>query len=693
MPALSRNLPASTHPVLSVLLCLTAFPAVVVAQARGGQDGASAAGSPASPVVEDEPSATTTPAERADVVVTGTRTPERAQRATVRTGVVTREEAARRGATNVGEALGGELGLQVSPSAYGHLGNPSAIQIQGFDGDRVLVLEDGERIIGDVGGAIDLAHLPLADVERIEYVTGPTSSLYGTSAIGGVINVITGPPRREGLSGRLRLDGRSDLGFLSETAVAYRDAGDWAKVDASYQQTPGVALDGNLPDLALPEVDQWLVGGRMGSRIGKNLEVQLKTRWVHHLSHGLMTQEVPALGRYVIDTPETGDRVSVRALQTVRFDGASNLRVSLGSQWFRSNTRKDRQDSPLDEERRRAQSMQSVEAVTTIADGERTWVFGARAEIEGFEQQLDKTTGSADALRAESTVEVPPTILGNVALYGQLSWKATERFIVMPGVRAESHTRFGDVATPRLAFRWRLSQDFVIRASGGSGFRAPSAKEYGFAFDHSSLGYRVTGNPDLQPERSWGLNADAAFDLGEHVRVSVGGFANWVEDLITTELASVQPGGGVNDYTYVNVARARTAGAEGNVVWKIGDAFRAEVGYAYLWTRDDSSAAPLPSRPPHTVQASIRADLTETLELSAHSRAVSSSYVDEGIESPGFMTVGGRVAYQIDPSVRAYAGVVNALDVQKNPGRVGDERPLRGRVFNVGIVAEFPTED
>src|SRR6478735_11629268 len=126
-----------------------------------------------------------------EVVVTGTRTPESSQRATVRTEFVSREEAERRGATNVAEALAGEANLQVNPENYGYLGRPSGAQMQGLDADRVLVLEDGERVVGDQDGVVDLAQLPLADVERIEYVTGPTSSLYGSNALGGVINIVT----------------------------------------------------------------------------------------------------------------------------------------------------------------------------------------------------------------------------------------------------------------------------------------------------------------------------------------------------------------------------------------------------------------------------------------------------------------------------------------------------------------------
>src|SRR4029079_17484951 len=125
------------------------------------------------------------------VVVTGTRTPERSQRATVKTDVITREEADRRGATNVAEALATQPGLVVNPGSYGFLGGVSALQIQGFDRDRVLILEDGERVVGDVGGAVDLSAMPTADIDRIEVVSGPTSALYGSAALGGVVNVIT----------------------------------------------------------------------------------------------------------------------------------------------------------------------------------------------------------------------------------------------------------------------------------------------------------------------------------------------------------------------------------------------------------------------------------------------------------------------------------------------------------------------
>src|SRR6478735_140381 len=114
------------------------------------------------------------------VVVTGTRTPERAQRSAVRTDVISRDEALRRGALTVGDALATQPGLNVTRD--GSLGGATSLQMQGFDRERVLMLEDGERIVGDVGGVTDLSGLPITDVGRIEIVYGPSSALYGSNA-------------------------------------------------------------------------------------------------------------------------------------------------------------------------------------------------------------------------------------------------------------------------------------------------------------------------------------------------------------------------------------------------------------------------------------------------------------------------------------------------------------------------------
>ncbi|WP_437321801.1 TonB-dependent receptor plug domain-containing protein [Sorangium sp. So ce385] len=636
-----------------------------------------------------------------EVVVTGTRTPESSQRATVRTRVISREEAERRGATNVAEALDGELGVQVNSSAYGALGNPSAIQIQGFDLDRVLVLEDGERVIGDSGGAIDLSSLPLSDVSRIELVTGPTSSLYGASAIGGVVNVLSAPPAHPGFSGRGRVEGRSRAGLLVQTSGAYRGERAWASADASFQREDSLTLLEDSAATALPERAQHLVGLRAGAALGRGIDVRLRARWIHDEQDGIeQPPPLPGLGVYRIDVPEVTDRFTLHLTETLDLGGGSSLRLAAGRQWAYRTSERNLRGSPRSELRDRTGSLQSYEAIATIAQGRLTWVAGARAEVESLTQELERTDVSTSGIFESTLDEVPDTELGSAAVYGQLAWKLTDSLTLMPGVRGEYWPRYGAVLAPRLALAYRPAPSLTLRISGGRGFRAPSAKELGFSFDHSGLGYKLEGNPELAPETSWGANGDVTWIPREGLTVRAGAFANWVDDLIDFDPKPIDTSGGVDTYTYMNVAKARTAGVELSATFQAASWLRADAGYAYLWTRDDTGDRPQPlsGKPPHTAQAALRADLPFQLELVARLRTIASAFIevdDRGVtrRAPGFTTLDARLARPLWPSSQAYVGVRNLLGAQKDPNRRNDHRPLEGRTVYLGVVAELPWED
>ena len=670
-----------------LLVGLALAPAIARADEPSAPPAMGAAAEPKKPEAKKPPRA---PIE---VVVTGTRTPESTQRATIRTDVVTREEAERRGATNVGEALQGQLGVQVNPSAYGSIGNPSAIQMQGLDGQRVLILEDGERVIGDVGGVIDLASIPLTDVSRIEMVTGPTSSLYGTSAIGGVVNVLTAPPEMQGPSARARLEGRMPFAGLFQGTGAYRRGDAWVRLDGSFQHTAAISLNPDSLELAIPRLDQHLIGIRAGARIANRVNVTARARWIRDASLGRSEQIVPGLGKYRIDLPERTDRMTLHLAQTVDLGGGSSLRVTAARQWAYNETRKDRFESPLDEIRNRSSILSSMEAIGTIADGPRTWVVGARAEVENLEQSFSRTDLVKGVPTATPLVEVPRTMLGSAALYGQLAYKILDKLTLLPGVRGEMHLRYGAVVAPRLAVAYRPTEAVTIRASGGRGFRAPSAKEFGFAFDHSIYGYRVAGNPNLSPESSWGVNGGLTVKPVRDLTLSGGVFANWIRDLIDVDVNPTSTTGGVQDYTYRNVGSARTFGFQIDAAWKAASWLRAEAGYAYLWTRDDTLGRPLQGRPPHTVYSSIRGDLPARVQLYLRWRGVTDAYLEEGVRTVGFQTLDARVSRPIWPGSMAYVGVLNALGARKEPARPGDQRPIMGRTVYLGLTAELPWEN
>lgn len=637
------------------------------------------------------------PAKKSDgdtVVVTGTRTPERSQRATVRTDVITRDEAERRGATNVADALATQPGVNVNPGSYGFLGGVSAVQIQGFDRDRVLILEDGERIVGDVGGAVDLAAIPTGDIERIEIVAGPTSSLYGSAALGGVINIVTAPPRREGASGRVRLEGRSHLALLAQGGGAYRSGDKWIGLDASMYRMDGLEKQEGLPDLRIPQVSRRLmVGLRGGFALSERMDIRARVRMMNDRDDGLESQVAPGLGRYLIDLPEETRRYTAHVIHVTQLGGGSSLRLTLGRQWVDNYTMRDRRDSPIDERHDRSHRMQSFEAVATIADGKaRTWVLGSRFEAEHFEQQFTQTASTAAGNVTTVAPEVVPIGLGVAAIYGQLSWKFGD-VTILPGVRTELHTKYGENVAPRLAVSWRPSPVLIVRASGGRGYRAPSAKELGFVFDHSIYGYRVIGNPNLIPEKSWGVNADVTVTPIPEMTYRAGGYFNWVDDLIDLDLGNGVLQNGVSSYAYANFGRARTAGAELAASFKPAKWLRADASYGYSWTRDDVNDAPLPGRPPNAMTTSVRAELPWGFEAYGRARVVTDAYLDENTRSPGYQTVDARLSKTLWPKAQAYVGVLNLLDVRPDPNRLGDTRPPLGRILYIGARADFPWED
>lgn len=633
-----------------------------------------------------------TEATSVEVVVTGTRTPESMHRSTLPTGVVTQADARRRGATNVAEALSGELGLQVNPNSYGYLGSPSGVQMQGLDAERVLILQDGERVVGDVGGVVDLASFSLSGVERIEYVTGPSSSLYGAGALGGVVNIITAPPQEDGLSASTRLEARTRRTYAAQGEAAYREGATWASANAAYHDAAGVRLFPDEPDLALPEITRSQLGLTLGVAAPRT-EASFTARWSRDDAVGLQSQTVPNLRRFLIDTPSLTDRVLVRGTNRSRLSDNASLKASVSGQWFENRSAKDRHDSPLDEHRERTHSLGSAEVSAALDGVSTTWLFGVRAEREAFVQQLAKHELQSGVVTRSEETEVPKTELLSGALYAQFGYRPHPELTLMPGLRLEYYDRFGDVWAPRLAAAYRPTPEFSFRVAGGRGFRAPNAKEFGFFFDHSFIGYRVIGNDALKPEVSWGLSGDVTWapTFWPRTRVRLAVFSNWISNLIGTEFVN-QSEVGIDDYSYINVGRARTAGGEASLGVNVWPTLRAEVGYAYLYTRNEDTGVPLESRPPHTVLTSVVYQPTPGLELMLRQRTVSSAYLTPELNTPPFSILDTRAACHVMASTEVYVALLNALGAQDAPVRPGDQRPVVGRTVLVGVHATFAGE-
>ncbi len=505
--------------------------------------------------------------------------------------------------------------------------------------------------------------------------------------------MISAAPVRQGPSARARAEYRSPRGVVLQGSAAYRDQAAWAKLDLSRTTQAALAEAPGLPDTQIPQTARSLLGLSVGTQLSRNIDLSLRMRWLHQRFDGIESAEYPGLGRYVSDLPQESDRFALHLLENIRLSQRLGLRLSLARQSVKSRSGNFRRDSPIAQEHVSSQAMHSFEATLTAADGPRTWVIGARFETQRLTQELRSRERVGGELLTRTTPEVTPQGLNSAALYGQLAWKLGRHLNVLPGARAEYHGRHGSVVAPRLALALRPNEAWTVRMGAGRGFRTPSAEELGFNFDHSIYGYRVIGNPNLQAEHSWGVNADVAFAPAAFSTLRAGGFANWVEDLIDIDLASGMRTGTVVTYTYKNFQHVRTMGANLGFALFSGDRYRADLSYDYLWTRDVSSAQPLSGRPAHTLTASSRLALFWQLELYLRARLISDAFVDPVTRSPGYETVDARLARTLWAAAVAYVGVLNLFDIHQNPGQVGDLRPPLGRVLYAGLSVGLPAEE
>ena len=572
------------------------------------------------------------------LVVTASRRAQRLADAPVAIEVVRAEEIRRSGASDVASVLTERTGIQLQG---GHP-NGAGVMLQGLDSERVMVLVDGHPWVGRISGTADLSRIPTSSVERIEVVKGPQAALYGSEAMGGVVNIITRRPdgawnasgvltsgSQDRLDASLRLDGhRGALSFGLEGGRRSEELipGHGAEGDASVVRRDGHARVAWSPEgsrrqdvgaearfLVVDEDQRWRSGQLR--QFGDNLQgaLTLEGRWTegdHAVSmtlHGSRFDHLLRRGTRDVPPPEASGE---RQVQQV---------AELDALWGWSPTDAVLLDLGAEVAR------ESIEAETVEDRNSR------RTELEPY---------------AQATLD-----LGRVT--------------VVPGLRFTHSTRWGGHWTPRLALMARPLPELVVRASAAGGYRAPSFKELGLDFLNTGpgFGYLVRGNPDLEAETSRNLSLGAEWS-GARAYARVQTFHNAFTDFIETR--AVADSAGITLYTYGNIAQGYTAGVESEVGASLGPA-DVELGHAWLTTQDESTGEPLLGRPTHSGRASISVPLG-ALGLYVAGTWTGSTPLSRDAETgapvfrAAFHRVDARASYRLGSRLRVALGVDNVLD-------------------------------
>ena len=540
-----------------------------------------------------------------EVVVTADGRPRRRSEVALHVASVGPAEIRAAGAASADRLLARMPGVQVG----GGVPTGSRISIRGIGGPRVLVLLDGQPAGGALIENRDLSRASMTGVDRIEVVKGPLSSLYGSDAVGGVVNIVTRAPApgfrvearaSSGGAGRRGAEGSASGGgrLSSGSSLVYRVSGSWRQED----RVPGVAdretAFARVWDLRsslrfatrgwvlrsdasfLRERQRWPVGGGFSGfndNAGVSGWVEARRQagrgeWVGRLfAHDYDHLYRSARGSAPIEgsgAPEQQERL---AKATAAYSATwGRHRFDVGVEGALRGIR-----SPEKLLEDRAEDRQ-VELYVQDA-----WRLGGLA------------SGGSDGSRGSGG-------LGDSAVPGNHAPGAAT--VLTAGARITRNSRWGSTVSPSLGAVFAIGDRVRVRGAVARGFRAPSFKELAWNFVNLGGGYVLQGFADLEPERSWNASGGVEWRPRTGVRAGVELFANRVRNLIESGFVGYAPSG-LAIYSPRNVADAVTRGFELDLraVHRRGGEIVA--AYAYLDARALRPDLPLDRQAKHSARA------------------------------------------------------------------------------------------
>lgn len=637
-------------------------------------------------------------------VITGTKTQRVVLDTPVRTEVITRQEIERHHARSLKEALSLLPGIQLQKI---HGKNGYEAWLQGVSADRVLVLIDGEPVSATTGSKVDLTQIGTINIDRIEVVKGATSALYGSNAIGGVINVIT-----RAFSKPVSYSVQGDLGTYRDQNVdgeEYNDAqrtfsgllalnqDDWYS-NASFDvvDSDGFKVDDHWWNQEGPTSER--INGHLKAGITPTMDQEyfLSADYYHEDTETRRSERIPGKGYIPEAKRENIDRRTLKAGGSWWSDHWGDLKVRLYSERLRDTTYQDKIPTAYIDQKRDAviRSQKATSQWNMELNSQHTLVAGLEYEEQSLRQYTWRQVSKGDKQRRDETIE-PSVDRSNTQYYFQDSYTYNDRFEVLPGFRFQNDSDFGDYVTPKINARFDLTDSSAdtqqfIRFGLGRGYRVPNLKERYFEFDHSIHGYIVKGNPDLRPESSKSYQLSWAITQPGLFYMDISLFQNKLKDLIETKIVELgsSDNGYISTHSYINIGRSKTQGAEFSSSLTPNNQFKWNFAYTYLEARNLRTDDHLNKRPRHQVKSSFDYQPFEgpvTLSLLAHWQ--SKAWYDYATrqDAVSYSKFDFKTNYQLTKEFKLYLGIDNMSNSQRDFTTEADLRPDEGRFAYIGF--------
>ncbi|MEM8999878.1 MAG: TonB-dependent receptor [Bacteroidota bacterium] len=563
-----------------------------------------------------------------EVVVTATRTVRQLSSLPLPVTLIPKKQLQRTGVTRLNEILNEQTGIVITPDVT--IGGGEGVQIQGIASDYVLVLIDGVPIVGRSSGNLDLSRFAVGNIKQVEVVKGPSSALFGSEALGGVINIITEKPKTENISGQVAHRSGSFNNQNSTISLGQRK-GKWSySVFLDRLSTDGYDLTPDTEEQTINPYSNYTFNGR--------LYFDTSDTW-----------QIFASGRYFrqdFDIPSGTSEERDGNVQ-LRLDHQIADKSRFEYEFYYTNYVTDEQtvdpidneillDNDFDQKLYRPE----VRFHHAFTDSN-ILTLGGGYNFESLDRSL-----FADLVEFDSQY-----------VFAQYDFKPIKKLNVIVGARFDNHSEYNSQLSPKISARYELTPHLAIKGSVGSGFKAPDFRQLYLDFtnalgggysvfgkevevqgmqrliDNDELITDVDGNlilpvpfselgESLDAESSIGYNFGFGYKKGR-LRGDINFYRNDFTDLIDTRILATKRNG-ANVFGYINRERVYTQGLEVDLQYRVLEHLDLSAGYQLLYAFDKDREDDLEengafARDPNT-QETIRIGRDEYFGLENRSR-------------------------------------------------------------------------
>lgn len=501
--------------------------------------------------------------------------------------VISEQEIKAYGVSTLDEVLSKQSGIIGTITKTGTEG----LQMQGLDASYTSILIDGFPLIGRSFGTLDLNRISIADVESIEIIKGSSSSLYGSDALAGVINVISKKQAKDGTNINISLKGSSHNTINPKLIYKFKKSDFQFSTTADYYKTDGYDLiSSDLLNTVNPYTNYTLCANLRHSISDKFL-VKTHARYFNQ-----QQEHTSVYNNSILEGESTINEYN--AGLTLKYIPNSNFFQHLD--FYKTNYRTDEflnsdEEILFDKNYFDHDMIQAELRVFSKFKGVNT-TFG----VGSTQEELSRTDFMNEANQ------------NNLFFYGQLDAIVFEKYQIVLGSRYDNYTDYSPVLSNKLALGFPIKKILHIEGSVGTGFKTPDFRQRFFDFTNTTLGYTVLGREvafdritamqndgiiqnifipiselenKLKAETSLNINFGIKYNPTKKLLFNTNFFKNQIDNLIETQLVANKTNQ-LPVFSYFNVNQVETKGVECNLSYNINKNWKLNVGYQLLHAFD-----------------------------------------------------------------------------------------------------------